>query len=122
MTLFCDNKLLLLAAKATVLTKKDMVAKSEKRERRRYRRRTRMLKKQDCARQLKKLGRGALAMAGPQQPSSLLLSHSGAYSMGTFILQERVTVGIQWSVGTEFLSLFFLEALQRSHSCNIILI
>jgi hypothetical protein len=73
MTLFCDNKLLLLAAKATVLTKKDMVAKSEKRERRRYRRRTRMLKKQDCARQLKKLGR-ALAMAGPQLPSSLLLS------------------------------------------------
>jgi len=50
-----------------------MVAKSEKRERRRYRRRTRMLKKQDCARQLKKLGR-ALAMAGPQLPSSLLLS------------------------------------------------
>jgi hypothetical protein len=83
MTLFCDNKLLLLAAKATVLTKKDMVAKRKKRERRRHRRRTRMVKKQDHARQLKKLG-GALAMAGPQQPSSLLSSPSRAYSMGTY--------------------------------------
>jgi hypothetical protein len=84
-----------------------MVAKSKKRERRRYRRRTRMLKKQDRARQLKKLG-GAVAMAGPQQPSSLLLSLSHTfYGNVLHIRRELVTVGFQWSLGTAFLSLFF---------------